>query len=167
MTLDWAVNQEMHLCNKRKNSGSRWTLGNNISWCPGGSTSAETGMSKWEPACRGLGPQRPTVEQPQQICERSVAIDKRKTWVDIAVCPCLHSSLAYNRTSHFRKLNVRDLYFCKVYSLVIEVVHYWLMMFSHTGSLAMWVECSPMVREFNPRSRHTKEFKNGTWYLLA
>ena len=30
-----------------------------------------------------------------------------------------------------------------------------------TGSLAGWVEC------FNPRSRHTKDFKNGTRYLLA
>ena len=33
-----------------------------------------------------------------------------------------------------------------------------------TGSLALWVECSPMV---NPRSCHTKDFKNGTWYILA
>ena len=30
LTLDRAVNQEMHLVNKRKNSGSRWTLNNNI-----------------------------------------------------------------------------------------------------------------------------------------
>ena len=34
----------------------------------------------------------------------------------------------------------------------------------HICSLALWVECLPMVREtgFNPRLRHTKDFKNGT-----
>ena len=34
-----------------------------------------------------------------------------------------------------------------------------------TSSLAYWIECSPMA--FNPRSSHTKDLKNGTWYLLV
>ena len=39
----------------------------------------------------------------------------------------------------------------------------------YTKPFAWWVECSPMVweTEFNPRSSHTKDSKNGTWYRLA
>ena len=38
-----------------------------------------------------------------------------------------------------------------------------------TGSLAWWVESSSMVQEtgVQPWSGHTKDFKNGTWYLFA
>ena len=31
------------------------------------------------------------------------------------------------------------------------------------GSVRQWLKRSG----FNPRSSHTKDFKNGTWYLLA
>ena len=76
---------------ERKNGRSRWTLENNIKRCPGGSNSVDTGMPKWEPACRlrTLGPQWPTVEQPQPRCERSAAMVVRRTWVNIAVCPLI------------------------------------------------------------------------------
>ena len=92
--------------NKQKNSRSRWTLENNISWCPGGSNSVETGMPNCEPTCGLwlLGPQGPRVEQPQPRCERSAAMVQRRTWVNIAVCPCLHSSLTYIRTSTLSKI---------------------------------------------------------------
>ena len=59
---------------------------------------------------------------------------KRRTWVNITVCHCLHSSLTHNIASPVRKQSVRDLYFCKeVYSFVSEVVHYGLMMFQHVS----------------------------------
>ena len=45
--------------------------------CLGGLSSVETGMPKWEPACRELGPQWPTVEQPMSRCERSDAMVKK------------------------------------------------------------------------------------------
>ena len=32
--------------NKRKNSGSRWTLDNNITWCPDGLSQSETGCQR-------------------------------------------------------------------------------------------------------------------------
>ena len=91
--------------NKRKNSGSRWVLGNNISRCPGGSSSVETGMPKWEPAgrLRALGPQWLTVEQPQPRWRWSVTMVNRRTWVNIALGLCLNSSLTHNRTSPFQK----------------------------------------------------------------
>ena len=110
-----------------------------------GCQSVETGMPKWESACRGLGLQWPTVAQPQPRCERSAAMVKRRIWANIAVRPCLHSSLTHNRTSPFRKWNVSDLYFCKeVHSFVIEVVHYRLMMFPHISAYLYMYTCSFM-----------------------
>ena len=41
--------------------------------------------------------QRPPVEQPQPRCGRSAAIVRRRIWVNIAVCPCLYSSLTHHR----------------------------------------------------------------------
>ena len=46
---------------------------------------------------KSCGPQRPPVEQPQPRCGRSAALVKRRSWVNIAVCLCLYSSLAYHR----------------------------------------------------------------------
>ena len=43
--------------NKRKNSGSRWMLDNNITTCPDGSSQLETGcQSENQPQTDGLGP---------------------------------------------------------------------------------------------------------------
>ena len=44
----------------------------------------------------GCGFQRPPVEQTQPRCGRSAAI-VRRSWVNIAVCPCLHSPLTHHR----------------------------------------------------------------------
>ena len=114
--------------NKPKKSGSRWTLRKNKDRVSAAVSQSETGMPKWESACRGLGSEWPTVEQLQPRYERSAAMVKRRTLINIAVCPCLHSSLTHNRTSPFRKSSVRDLYFCKeVYSFVHWSRHYcWL-----------------------------------------
>ena len=62
--------------NKRKNSGSRWTLENNITRCRGGSSQLETGCrSENQLADWGLcGPQWPPVEQPKPRCKRSAAM---------------------------------------------------------------------------------------------
>ena len=45
----------------------------------------------------GCSPQWSPIEQPQPRCRRSAAMVKRRTWVNIAVCPCLHSSLTHHR----------------------------------------------------------------------
>ena len=108
--------------------------------------SVETGMLKWEPTCRGLGIQWLTVEQPKPICKRSAAMGERRTWVNIAVCPCLHSPLTHNRTSPFRKYSVRDLYFCKeVYYFVYWSCHYRLMMFPHISVYLYMYTCNCIV----------------------
>ena len=89
--------------NKPKKSGSRRALRKNIDTVPAAVSQSETGMPKWESACRRLSPQWPPVEQLMPRCERSVAMVERRTWVNITVCPYLHSSLTHNRTSPFRK----------------------------------------------------------------
>ena len=54
----------------------------------------------------GGGPQRPPVEQPSQDAEEVLsgflritqrAMVKRSSWVNIAVCPCLHPSFTRHR----------------------------------------------------------------------
>ena len=55
--------------------------------------------------------------------------------------------------------------------LTIEKGNLWVtfnygrQLYFYTGSLARWVECSPMVRE--TWVHRTKNFENGTWYVLA
>ena len=117
--------------NKPKKSGSRWTLENNISRCPGRLSSVGDKMPKWEPASFAALSD-PRLSNPSQRCERSAVMVKRRTWVNIAVCPSLHSFLTHNRSSTLSKIKCEKFIFCKeVYSFVIEVVHYRLIMFSH------------------------------------
>ena len=89
--------------NKWKNSGSRWTLENNITRCPDGLRQSETGCQRENQlADWGLcGPQWPTVEQPRW--GRSAAMVERRTWVNIAVCPCLRLISHTQQTSPFRE----------------------------------------------------------------
>ena len=58
----------------------------------------------------GCGLQRPPLKQPQTRCGRSAAMVKRRTWVNIAVCPCLHSSLTHDRNIENKEW---EIYFCK------------------------------------------------------
>ena len=91
--------------NKPKKSRSRWALRKNIDRVPAAVGQLETGcQSENQLADWGLcGPQWPPVEQPKPRCGRSAAMVERKTWVNIAVCPCIHSPLTHNRTSPFQK----------------------------------------------------------------
>ena len=88
--------------NKQKNSGSMWTLENNITRSPGGSSQLETGCEV-RTSCRqrALGPQWPTVEQPQPRWGGCAAMLERRIWVNIAVRPCLHSFLTHNKHHPF------------------------------------------------------------------
>ena len=46
---------------------------------------------------RALGPYWSLVEQPKPRCKRSAAMVERRTWVNIAVHPCLLSFLMHNK----------------------------------------------------------------------
>ena len=69
--------------NKRKNSGGRWALENNITRCLSGSSRLETvgdRMPAWEPACR-LRALRPSVTHgwaTQPRCERRTAMVEKE-----------------------------------------------------------------------------------------
>ena len=69
-----------------RRSRNKWALWKNIGRC-------RRQLSQSE----GCGPQRPPVEQPRPRCRRSAATARRKNWVNIAVCLCLHPSLTYHR----------------------------------------------------------------------
>ena len=107
--------------NKWKKSRSRWALGKNIGRCSQGrrgsrrqECQSENQLADW-----GLWPQRPPVEQPKPRCGRSAAMVKRRTWVNIAVCPCRYSSLTHHRNI---KNKVGEIYFCGEVCLFIKVV---------------------------------------------
>ena len=89
--------------NKPKKSGSRWMLRKNISRCPSGVGVSWDRNDKVRTSLQGCVSRRSPVEQLWPRCERSADMVKRRTWVNIAVPPCLHSSLKHNRTSPFRK----------------------------------------------------------------
>ena len=97
--------------NKRKNSRSRWALGNNITRCPGSSRELETGcQSENQLADRGLWALSDApVDQPKPRCERSAAMVERRTWVNIAVRPCLYSFLTHNK-HHLFENKVWEIY---------------------------------------------------------
>ena len=80
-------------------SGSRWTLRKNIDRMPAAveQLRQECHCENQLADCGLYGPQWPMVEQPQPRCERSAAMVKRRTWVNIAVHPCLHSFLTHNK----------------------------------------------------------------------
>ena len=113
--------------NKRKNSGSRWTWDNNITRCPDGSSQSE--MPAWEPACR-LRVLRPSVTHgwaTQAKMRKKCYYGQRRTWVNIAVRPCLHSSLTHSKHHPFEN-KVWEIYLYKeVCSFVCWSRHYsWL-----------------------------------------
>ena len=80
----------------------------------------------------GCGPQRPPVEHLLPRCERSATMVRRGSGVNIAVCPCLHSSLTHHRNIEnkeweihiFMKKCVRSLKFVNYVSLCFRLYLY-------------------------------------------
>ena len=105
--------------NKRKKSGSKCALNNNI-------TSTQTAWVSWRQDAeakasgrgRALGPQWPTVKQPQPRWERSAAVVRRTLGQ--------YSSLFLSPThlSHTRNIKCKGLYFYKEVCSFIIIVDY-------------------------------------------
>ena len=83
--------------NKRENSGSRCTLDNN-NQMPRRFESVGDKMPKWEPAPgRGLWAlSDPRLSYPGQDAQ-VLLCSREELWVNVAVCPCLHSFLTHNK----------------------------------------------------------------------
>ena len=88
--------------NKRKNSGSRWPLENNITRCRGSSSQLETGCrSESQLQTEGFGslvtPGWATLAKMRKKC----CYGRRRTCVNIAIRPCLHSFHTHNKHHPF------------------------------------------------------------------
>ena len=88
LTLDQTVNQRCTCVNKWKKKWKQVGVMKEYRQVPVGDRKARVKASLQTEGC---GP-----EQPQSRCGRSTAMVKR-SWVNIVVCPCLHSSLTYYR----------------------------------------------------------------------
>ena len=117
--------------NKRRNSGIRWTLNNNI-------TSTLTARVSWEQDAevrasgrqRASGHQWPTVVQPQQRWGRSAAMVRRTRGQYVAVCPTLQLISHTQPTSTLSRLKCERYIFIKeCVRLFIEVRILCLIMF--------------------------------------
>ena len=127
LTLDRAVNQRCTCVNKREKKREHVGFMKEYRQVPAAVELAEDRIAKVRASLKteGCGPQRPPVEQPQQRCGRSTkwvledntaCYGQEKKWVNIAVCPCLHSSLTHHRNIENK---VWETYFYKeVYSSV-------------------------------------------------
>ena len=108
--------------NKWKNSGSRWVLNNNITRCPDGSSQLETRcQSENQRRLRALQSSMTHGWTTQPKWERSVAM-VRRTWVNIAVCPCLQLISHTQQTSPLLRIKCeRYIFIKKCVCLFIEV----------------------------------------------
>ena len=99
--------------NKRRNSGSRWVLENNITRCPGGSSQLETGCwSENQLQTKGFGPLVTPGWAIQAKMRKKCCYGRGRTWVNITVRPCLHSFLTYNK-HHLFENKVWEIYITK------------------------------------------------------
>ena len=99
--------------NKRKNSGNRWTLENNITRCLGGSSQLETGCrSENQLQTEGVGPLVTLGWAIQAKTRKKCCYGRERNWVNIAVRPCLHSFLTHNK-HHFFENKVWEIYIKK------------------------------------------------------
>ena len=99
LTLDQAINQRCTCVNKWKKKRKQVGVMKEYRQVPAavelvGDRKARVRASLQTEGC---GPQRPPVEQLQPRCGRSAAMVRRKSWINIAVYPCLHPSLTHHR----------------------------------------------------------------------
>ena len=108
----------------RTPTGSRWTTDNYITRCYRWLGSVRfpvpvaVGVSGRQ---RALGPQWPTVEQPQSSWERSAAMVRRTLGQYVAVCPCPPTYLSHTTNINPFKNKVWKVYF---YEEVCPFVHW-------------------------------------------
>ena len=127
LTLDRAINQRCTCVNKQKKKRKQMGVMKEYRQVLGAVELAGDRNVRVRTSLQteGCGPQRPPVEQPQPRCRRSAAMVKRRTWVNIAVCPCLQSSVTHHKNIENK---VWEIYFCKeLCSFIHWSCHYvWL-----------------------------------------
>ena len=113
--------------NKQKNSGSRWTLENNITRCRGGSSQLEIGCRSGNLLqTEGFGPLVTPGWATQAKMRNKCCYGRGRTWVNIAVRPCLHSFLTHNKHHPFEN-KAWEIYIKKcIRSLLKSFITAWL-----------------------------------------
>ena len=83
-----------------------------------------------------------------------------RTWVNIAVCPCLHSFLTHNKHQLFEN-KVWEIYiFIRSVFVCYWSRHYWLMMFPHISVyLCIYIYTCSCMRLYNSNDKQA-----GLWY---
>ena len=124
MTLDQAVNQEMHLCESVEEQQKQVDvrqLHNQVPQTAWGNSSwswSQLGdkMPVWESACRlrACGPQWPTVEQSQPRWGRSAAMVRRTLGQYVAVCFHLQLTSHTQPTSTLSRIKCERYIFIKM-----------------------------------------------------
>ena len=142
LTLDRAVNQRCTCVNKRKKKRKQVDIMKDYRQVPAavelvGYRKARVRASLQTEGC---GPQRPPVEQPRPRCGRSAAMAKKRSWVNIAVCYCLHSSLKHHRNIENKVWEIY-IFIKKCVRSFIEVRKLWLIMFQLTYLFSGWNIC--------------------------
>ena len=99
--------------NKWKNSGSRWTLENNITRCLGGSSQLETG---WQRENQLAALSDPRLSTPAKV-RKKFCYGRGRTWVNIAVCPCLQLISHTQQTSPWELIFI----YCGLFVLILVV----------------------------------------------
>ena len=134
LTLDRAVNQRCASVNKRKKKRKQMTVMKEYRQVPAavelvGDRKARMKASLQTESC---GPQRPPDEQPEPRCVRSAAMAQKRSWINIAVCSCLHSCPTHNRTINPFENKVREIHIFikKCVRSFIEVRHLCLIILS-------------------------------------
>ena len=88
LTFDRAVNQEMHLCKLVEEQRKQVDVENNITRCPDSSSQLDTGCrNESQLPIEGFG----LLVTPGWATQAK----ERRTWVNIAVRPCIHSFLTH------------------------------------------------------------------------
>ena len=92
LTLDRAVNQRCTCVNKQKKKRKQVDIMKEYRQMPAAVESVGPRKARVRASL-----QRPPVEKFQPRCGRNAAMVKKRSWVNIAVCPYIHSSLTHHR----------------------------------------------------------------------
>ena len=133
--------------NKRKNSGSRWTLDNNITRCPDSLRQLETRCrSESQRQTEGFEPLvTPGWVTKAKMRKKCCYGQEKRFGLIYQSVPVSNSSLTHNK-HHLFENKVWEIYFYKkCIRSFIEVVHYRLMIFPHVRVYLYMHTCSCIV----------------------
>ena len=135
LTLDWAVNQRCTCVNKQEKKWKQMGIMKEYRLMPaaidavGQEGQSENQLADSECFLRAVTLSEPWLSNPSQDVKEVLsgflkitqcAMVKRRSWVNIAVCPCLHPSLTHHRNMKTFENKVWEIYFYKEVCLFVH-----------------------------------------------